>query len=374
MYPESETNLPIPLLDARNATSRRALASGNPEERRHRETSATAICVPARNEAALLPRFLKALTAQNDPNAFVLCLLLDACTDDSEAIVAAHSNGVPFEIVTRKSVADSAPNAGRARAAAMALGIETVGPDAILLSTDADSVPAPDWVAANLAALEMADVVVGRIDRSGGIPSPAQDRIEAYYDGLARLRRVLDPLPWESAQPHHYTSAASLACSAETYRTLGGFEPVPAGEDARLVDTAHRLGLRVRRDGAVRVETSARRDGRARGGLADHLRDMDRTGGASARMAHPEDVAWRYARHAVARAGWSNVDTAASVLAAAVGRSEEEVHAAASVAPNAEGFAMQVVPDIPGGERLVDLPTAEAALAALLARHGGAAA
>jgi hypothetical protein len=122
------------------------------------------------------------------------------------------------------------------------------------------------------------------------------------------------------------------------------------------------------------VETSARRDGRARGGLADHLRDMDRTGGASARMAHPEDVAWRYARHAVARAGWSNVDTAASVLAAAVGRSEEEVHAAASVAPNAEGFAMQVVPDIPGGERLVDLPTAEAALAALLARHGGAAA
>jgi hypothetical protein len=44
----------------------------------------------------------------------------------------------------------------------------------------------------------------------------------------------------------------------------------------------------------------------------------------------------------------------------------------ASAAPNAESFAMQVVPDIPGGERLVDLATAEAALSALVLRHAGA--
>ena len=331
-----------------------------------------AICVPARNEAALLPRLLTGLAAQAGNEAFVLCLLLDGCTDESERVVTAHRAIVPYAIVTRHIPADAVPNAGRARSAAMALGLETVGADGILLSTDADSVPAPDWVATNLAALDIADVAVGLIVRSGGMPSPVQDRIEAYYDGLARLRRLLDPIPWESARPHHYTSAASLACSARTYAALGGFEPVSAGEDGRLVDAAHRLGLRVRRDGTIRVETSTRREGRALGGLAGHLRDMDRTAGASARMAHPEDVAWRYAHHALARAGWPRLDTIAESLAAALHRPVADILAVASAAPNAESFAMQVVPDVPGGERLVDLDTAEAALSALLLRHAGA--
>ena len=331
-----------------------------------------AICVPARNEAALLPQLLMALAAQERADAFVLCLLLDGCTDESVDVVAAHRATVPFDIVVRHIPADTIPNAGRARVAAMALGLETVGVDGILLSTDADSVPAPDWVAANLAALDIADVAVGLIIRSGGMPSPVQDRIEAYYDGLARLRRLLDPIPWESPRPHHYTSAASLACSARTYAALGGFEPVSAGEDGRLVDTAHRLGLRVRRDGMIRVATSTRREGRALGGLAGHLRDMDRTAGASARMAHPDDVAWRYAHHALVRAGWPMLDTTAESLSAALHRPVAGILATASVAPNAESFAMQVVPDIPGGERLVDLDTAEAALSVLLLRHTGA--
>jgi len=337
-----------------------------------RASGSIAICVPARDEAALLPRLLMGLAAQAFGEAFVLCLLLDGCTDGSEQVVTAHRAIVPYDIIIRHVAAGTMPNAGRARAAAMALGLEAVGTNGILLSTDADSVPAPDWIATNLAALDVADVVVGLIVRSGGMPSPVQDRIEAYYDGLARLRRMLDPIPWESTRPHHYTSAASLGCSARTYAELGGFEPVAAGEDGRLVDTAHRLGLRVRRDGMIRVETSTRREGRALGGLAGHLRDMDRTGGASARMAHPDDVAWRYTRHALARTGWPMLDTTAESLAVALHRPVADILAVASAAPNAESFAMQVVPDIPGGERLVDLDTAEAALSALLLCRAGA--
>lgn len=324
-----------------------------------------AICVPARNEAALLPCLLDSLDRQDGAGSFVLCLLLDGCSDDSAAIVAAYRGRARFPIVTGAAAVVAEPNAGRARRAAMALGQETVGDGGILLSTDADCVPAPDWVAANRAALAQADLVVGRIVRAGGRASPVQDRIEAYYDGLARLRRRLDPVAWESAEPHHYTSAASLACSATTYRALGGFEPVAAGEDARLVDMAHRRGVRVRRDGAVRVETSARRDGRAQGGLADHLRALDRTGDAAARMAHPEDVAWRYARHALARASWPTLERSAPALAEAVHRPVAELHRIARKVPNAEAFAIAVVPDVPGGERQVDLATAEAALAKL---------
>ena len=369
---ESEIIRTMSPLELRTHSDRGAAWRGPVEAQVSQAPARIAICVPARNEAALLPRLLTGLAAQERSEAFVLCLLLDGCTDESERVVTAHRAIVPYDIVTRHIAADATPNAGRARAAAMALGLETVGAGGILLSTDADSVPAPDWVATNLAALDIADVAVGLIVRSGGMPSPIQDRIEAYYDGLARLRRLLDPIPWESARPHHYTSAASLACSAQTYAALGGFDAIPAGEDGRLVDTAHRLGMRVRRDGTIRVETSTRREGRALGGLAGHLRDMDRTAGASARMAHPDDVAWRYARHALARAGWPMLDTTAESLAAALHRPVADILAVASAAPNAESFAMQVVPDIPGGERLVNLTTAEAALSALLLRHAGA--
>lgn len=333
-----------------------------------------AVCVPVRNEAVLLPRLLDALAAQERAEPFLLCIVFDACTDDSAAVVAARSAALPFAVVTEALAANTAPNAGRARAAAMALGLATVGETGVLLSTDADSVPAPDWIARNLAALELADVAAGRIVRSGGVASPVQDRIEAYYDGLARLRRLLDPVPWESGAPHHYTSAASLGCSGATYLRLGGFPAVAAGEDARLVDQAYRLGLRVRRDGAIRVETSTRRDGRALGGLADHLRDLDRTGGGSARMAHPEDVAWRYARHAVARAAWPVSAAGSATLADALHCDLDRIHAAAADAETAEGFAIRVVPDVPGGERLVDLATAETALATLLHQYQGVAA
>nr|WP_277923427.1 glycosyltransferase [Sphingomonas sp. TREG-RG-20F-R18-01] len=332
-----------------------------------RRSAAIAVCIPARNEAALLPALLDALARQTNAPPFVLCLLLDACTDDSETVIAGYRDTVPFEIVTRSAAHAGTPNAGRARAAAMALGEKLVGEAGVLLSTDADSVPAADWVATNLAALDLSDIVAGRIVRSGGAASPVQDRIEAYYDGLARLRRLLDPVPWEGA-PHHYTSAASLGCTVRTYAALGGFAAVAAGEDARLVDLAYRHGLRVRRDDRVRVETSTRRTGRALGGLADHLRDLDRTGGQAARMAHPEDVAWRYARHARARAVWGTLDTAAPSLAVVLQRPEADIRAIAAEAANAEAFAIRVVPDVPGGERLVDLDTAELALAALLSR------
>lgn len=317
----------------------------------------TAVCVPVRNEAALLPRFLDALAAQ-DAQAFVLCVLLDGCSDASAAIVDGRAASVPFTVVTAEA-AGGAPNAGRARREAMALGLSVLdAPGGTIVSTDADSVPDPDWLSANVAALKVADVVAGRIVRAGGRASPLQDRVEAYYDALFALRRTIDPVPWEAPRTHHYTSGASLAFRAEAYRALGGFEPLPSAEDARLVDAAHREGLRVRRDVSVRVETSARREGRAAGGLADHLLRLDR-GEAAATMAHPEDMAWRYRRHAEARAAWPDPSTA---LANLLGRDLAHVERVASAAVNAEAFAMQVVPEIPGGERIVSIDEAEIAL------------
>ena len=325
---------------------------------------ATVVCVPVRNEATLLPRFLDALATQRGAGAFTLCMLFDGCDDDSAGIVVARSAKLPFRVVTA-DVSSGEPNAGLARKRAMALGLSVLRDDAMIVSTDADSVPDPDWVAANRAALDVADVAAGRVVRSGGVPNPVQDRVEAYYDALFALRRAIDPLPWEARQTHHYTSGASLAFRAAAYRQLGGFEPLPSAEDARLVDAAHRAGLRVRRDAAIRVETSARRVGRAVDGLADHLRRLD-AGEAQATMAHPDDMVWRYRYHANARTAWAK-PVAYPALAAALERDLAEVVGIAADAANAEAFAMQVVPGIPGGERTVSLGDAEIALAALTA-------
>lgn len=319
--------------------------------------------MPVRDEAAHLPRFLDALAGQTDCS-FVLCVLFDGCTDGSDAIVAAGAADLPFAVRTAY-LERGVPNAGRARRAAMDLGLSAVAADGIILSTDADSLPARDWLAANVAALRVADVATGRIERDAAYVSAVQDRLELYYDALFRLRRAIDPVSWEARDPHHYTSGASMAFRVAAYRSLGGFEPVAAAEDARIVDAAHRDGLRVRRDGAIRVETSSRLAGRAVDGLADHLRRLGEPAAPPPRMAHPADAAWRYAGHAAARAAWDRLPAHLAALGARFGIDGDAIERLAKTAPNAEAFATRIVPDVPGGERIVGLDEAEQALTEL---------
>ena len=345
-----ETSGPIAVKGLYHARARKEIMTG------------VAVCVPVRDEAVLLPGFLEAMCGQDA--AFTLCLLFDGCADGSAEIVAERAAGLPFP-VRSATLLRREPNAGRARRAAMALGEAVLaGAGGLLLTTDADSRPEPGWVAANGRALARADVVAGRIrrapaDRAG--PSALQDRLEEYYDRLFALRRRIDPVPWEAERTHHYASGASLGFRADAYRALGGFESLAAGEDGRIVDAAHRAGLRVRRDAEVVVETSARRVGRATGGLADHLRALDRGAGVPT-MAHPADAAWRWRAQAAARAAFGG-DLRA--FAALIGSALAAVTGVAHDAPNAEAFATGVVPEVPGGERLVGLDVAAAALAAL---------
>uniref|UniRef100_UPI0015770EC4 glycosyltransferase family 2 protein n=1 Tax=Sphingomonas bacterium TaxID=1895847 RepID=UPI0015770EC4 len=178
---------------------------------------AVAIAVPVRNEAVRLPPLLSALAGQVDAPPFTLCLFFDNCVDGSEAIAASLRPGLPYTIRTEGCDRGGPPNAGRARSRAMALA-EAVAPNGILLTTDADGEPAPDWIARNLAALSAVELVAGRVVRASGPASDRQDRIEAYYHRLHAMRRAIDPVPWEAHPTHHWTSGASLAMRAATYR------------------------------------------------------------------------------------------------------------------------------------------------------------
>lgn len=331
---------------------------------------AVAVCVPVRNEARLLPALLASLARQELPDGVraTVCFLFDGCVDASAAIVARAAPTLSCAIVTDTRDAGVEPNAGQARGAALALGQRVLGdgPGGALLTTDADSVPARDWIATTCRALLVSDVVAGRIVRRDPTPHPAQDRLEAYYDRLAALRRSIDPVSWEPAPAHHHTGGASLAFRAGAYAALGGFAPIACGEDAAIVDEAHRRGLRVRRDRDVVVETSARRIGRAAGGLADHLCALDRGGAQGTPLvAHPADAAWQYRGHAAARAAWPTLAQpgAAARLAEGLAVDPDHVRRVAAEAANAEAFAIRVVPAGPNAHALVPLAEAERALA-----------
>ncbi len=335
-----------------------------------------AICVPVRDERTLLPRLLDALEGQTwiDPVRVHACFYFDGCNDDGVDFVRARAAGMACRTVIEVGARSDEPNAGRARAAAMTLGQACLADvaDAVLLTTDADSVPHPDWIASALRALRAADVVAGRIVREGGVQDRAQARIEAYFDRLYALRRAIDPVVWEPSGGHHFTSGANLGFLATAYRALGGFAHRTCGEDALIVDEAARAGLRVRRDAQLVVETSSRRDGRAIGGLASALASFDRdkadgNKAAAVTVAHPADAAWQWQAQARARAAFTAIErpSTRNALAAALALTPDHVLGVARDCPNAEAFAMRVAPTVPGGERRVSLHMAECALTKL---------
>lgn len=323
-----------------------------------------AICIPARNEAASLPALCAALDRLDRQGVdLTICLLLDTCHDASVEVAGAYATRAPSPVVVEQLVQPD-PNAGRARNAAMLLGVAALDGPGLLLSTDADSVPDADWLQAMVAGCRAADVVAGRVVRTVTQPNPLQDRIEAYYDMLHALRRTIDPVAWEAKATHHHASGANLGLSADSYRALGGFLPLANGEDARLIDDAGRAGLRVRRDAASVVNTSDRRIGRVAHGFAGSLRALDR-GDEAVDVAHPRDMIWQYRRHADARAAFEAAHFAD--LATAIGLSQDHVLGVARDCANAEAFAMCVVPTPPAGMRRVALAVAEAEVSALCA-------
>lgn len=243
------------------------------------------IAVPVRDEAERIAACLAALSRQTGvrPGTWGVVLLLNNCTDDTAAIVAAlrPSLRMAVRVLVRD---DPRATAGWARRAAMDAAAAWLGeagrPDGILLTTDADSRVAPGWLARNLLAIETgADVVAGRIaldpDEAALLPDAlhARGALEAEYEGLLaefESRWAPDPAdPW----PRHRTdSGASLAVRLAAYAALGGLPPIPLGEDRAFVSLARGSGFRVRHDPDILVVTSGRLQGRAAGGAADTMR------------------------------------------------------------------------------------------------------
>ncbi|MEJ8630706.1 glycosyltransferase [Sphingomonas sp. I4] len=189
------------------------------------------ICVPARDEVAMLPGLLSAIAALSvERDRLSLCLYLDDCRDGSGALLDRLASSLNFRLIVARGGDRGTPNAGAARRAALAMGLDLLaGGEGALFTTDADSQPGRDWIAAGISALARAEVAAGRIVRRDAAADPQQCRIEAYYDRLHRHRRIVDPVPWEACDTHHFSGGANIAIRASAYRTLGGIQPLSSG-------------------------------------------------------------------------------------------------------------------------------------------------
>lgn len=196
------------------------------------------VVVPVHNEEALLPASLRALgravrelrVARPDVDVEVV-VSLDGCTDQSAHVVA----DFPCTWVTGPH-----RGAAAARIAGVEAGLRGVTTSGVPLdqvwiaSTDADSVVPESWlIDAVRVADQGVDMLVGPVEPVG----PCDPRHLAAWQERHRPA-------WGDRTIH----AANLGVRASSYVAVGGFAPLPEGED---VD----LATRVRRTPARSVAT-----------------------------------------------------------------------------------------------------------------------
>jgi hypothetical protein len=232
--------------------------------------SAVGIVVPARDERRRIQDCVRglrtALRALPPGVDTVVCVVADRCVDDTARLArAAFGDWSAARVVrtgVQRTIGEVRDLGFRHVRAALA-----AHPPAgtLLLSTDADSVVAPDWAHQHLRiAASGVHAVAGVTELIGQRPLPPS--VAARYAAILATARRSDG--------HGNVYAANLGVRADAYLAVGGFGATATGEDHRLWRRLGSAGYRRCYADEPKVLTSARRHGRAPGGLADLLRTL----------------------------------------------------------------------------------------------------
>ncbi|WP_280987318.1 glycosyltransferase [Hansschlegelia quercus] len=242
------------------------------------------VAVPARDEELRLPILLDALAGQAGlgSSGVNVVVVLNNCQDRSAEVAEQAARRNPRLALTVRNIKlpPERAHVGEARRIAMDEAAIIAGHGGVILTTDADATPPPNWISQTLAAFAAgADLVGGRLvgdpDEEAALGPDFLRRARSvcrYQDLCDELAALLDPLPFDPWPRHHDHTGASLAVRADVYRALGGLEPLPFREDLAFVAKARAGGYRLRHPPDLHVSISARLDGRARNGMADCLK------------------------------------------------------------------------------------------------------
>ncbi len=236
------------------------------------------VVVPAHNEEKLIGACLESLAAQESipPEEYEVILVLDNCSDETELRAREVSRRYPS--LRLHLLEGPGEGAGHARRVGMDTACQRLlnldKTSALIASTDADTIVAPNWLSTQLEhAIRGARAIGGRIEladdkslhedvthwRDTRGTTRYQDLLAEHGDGSTNLME------------HWQFSGASLSLTAEVYTEIGGLEPLAALEDEYLERVLRQRGIPIERPLAVKVRTSARQNGRADRGLAQDL-------------------------------------------------------------------------------------------------------
>jgi glycosyltransferase involved in cell wall biosynthesis len=239
------------------------------------------VSIPVHNEEAMIERCLLGLAGQIVSRDFEVLLFLNNCVDRSRQAIEALAASLPFRVhLVSEELRPEHANAGHARRLAMQHAAGLVAKDGVLLTSDADSVAAPDWLAVNLAEIEAgADAVAGMALIDGRDVRVLPGRLLEEECGCAVLAELLDQIDWlidpDLSDPwprHTQHSGASIAVRAPVFVACGGIPPVPVSEDRMFFERLRRMDAKIRHSRDAVVTVSGRLAGRAVGGMADTLR------------------------------------------------------------------------------------------------------
>jgi glycosyltransferase involved in cell wall biosynthesis len=240
-----------------------------------REPDAVLVVIPARDEQERVASCVRSVRTALDvvragaPRQCVV-LVADGCTDATATMARmgwAVAGGHDGELVV---VATAAVGVGSARRLGVLVGLAELGRPlerTWVATTDADSRVPASWLAAQLDwAGRGYDGVAGTV--RVGDWSGRDLRVRRDYERVLADARV-------AGGRHRDVFGANLGIRASALSAVGGFPGVRVGEDHAVWDALAADGAATVAPADLVVTTSGRRDGRAPGGLADLLTEME---------------------------------------------------------------------------------------------------
>jgi glycosyltransferase involved in cell wall biosynthesis len=223
----------------------------------------TWVVVPAFDEARSISATLAAVEAQT-ARPLVVCIVDNGSDDGTPDIVRAWARAVMTRGPRLGVRLVHEPEKGTGAAADTGMRVAIAAGAAILLRTDADSLPRPDWAARMIARLERgAELVAGRVvdrgDERLGLGVRALLGVLAVASGVLSVPKNRGPA---YRTRFRMLIGSNVGIRADTYVRAGGFPRSRIDEvhdDRALMNRTRRITDRIVSDHRAVVATSARR-------------------------------------------------------------------------------------------------------------------